>query len=285
VTKKPRPSLKVNTGTIVQEASREDLLASVRNDTPTATRALPALHPHPSPSRSLDPKHVVALAHSIAALGLIHPLVIDIDNVLIAGSHRYAALTLIASAPEDRLACLWELCKPPIPVPAKLAEELLEGLQGVAVNPATIDFDRLPVRILPLSHKDNPEDVWQAEVAENERRRDYSRDEIKGLAERLRAQGYKFGKGRPTEGERPALPVLSAVLGKSERQIQRLLQAPQEVQASVEENTTSVAFSGETSKLLKYLTRYRQNVGSSLSDRERKLLDQLRQVLEQKLLT
>lgn len=214
MTKKSRVNLKINAGATAPEASREDLLASVRNDTPTSTRALAALLPHPSPSRSLDPKHVVALAHSLAALGLIHPLVIDIDNVLVAGSHRYAALTLIASPPADRLACLWELCKLPTPVPAKLRDELLEGLKEVAVNPESIDFDRLPVRILPLSHKDNPEAVWQAEVAENERRRDYSRDEIRGLAERLRAQGYKFGKGPPNRRRTPSLACAERRVGQ-----------------------------------------------------------------------
>ena len=40
----------------------------------------------------LQPKHVADLAESIAALGLVQPLVIDNHHVLLAGSHRLAAI-------------------------------------------------------------------------------------------------------------------------------------------------------------------------------------------------
>ena len=204
------------------EASRADLLAEIRHDTPTGTRDLQALHPHPNPTRGLDPRHLVDLARSIGALGLIHPLVVDVEDVVVAGSHRYAALRLLATPPGERVALFAALC--PTAFPGTLAP-LAEPVQLLAVAPGAVDFLRVPVRVLPLSMAKNPDDAWRAEVAENEQRRDYAPSEIKKLAETLKAQGYHISHDRWNTESR-ALPVLAALVGKSERQIRRILKTP-----------------------------------------------------------
>lgn len=192
-----------------------ELLTELRKDTPTGTRALSQIHPHPNPSRTLDPRHVLDLARSIAALGLIHPLVIDVEDVVIAGSHRYAALVVLATPHADRYTRLVELA----PAAAGI-EWQADALEFPGAE--RLDFYRVPVRVLPLSQREAPDEAWRAEVAENERRRDYSPKEVRALAERLKEQGYKIAAGRYVSGER-ALPVIAALVGKSERQVRRLL--------------------------------------------------------------
>lgn len=206
--------------TTLPESNKAELLDKIRHDTPTATRDLRAIKPHPSPSRILDARHVVDLARSIAVLGLIHPLVIDVEDVMIAGSHRYAALLLLAALPESRSGLLASLCKTASPAVLKA---LIEPTQALPPISQDLDLTRVPVRILPLSQREQPDAAWRAEVAENERRKDYSVGEVKELAARLKDQGYSFGPGRAHQGTEKALPVLRAVVGKSERQLRRLL--------------------------------------------------------------
>lgn len=219
---KPRPlQVPLRLATDSPEAPPE-LLTDFRMDTPTGERSLDSIHPHPNPSRSLEPRHVVDLARSIAALGLIHPLVVDVEDVVVAGSHRYAALLLLATPPPDRGSLLARLC------PHGSGKDLLalagEPVQLLAVAPGVLDFTRIPVRVLPLAIRTSPDAAWRAEVAENERRRDYKPSEVRALAERLREQGYRFAKGY-REGQQPALPVLSALIGVSTRHVRRLLAA------------------------------------------------------------
>jgi ParB family chromosome partitioning protein len=68
-----------------------------------------------------------------------------------------------------------------------------------------------------------PERALQVEVAENEKRRDYTALEARTLAERLRAAGYVDVKGRPTKGEKALRPALEVIMGKSLRTVRRYL--------------------------------------------------------------
>lgn len=168
----------------------------------------------------MDPRHVVDLARSIGALGLIHPLVLDVEDVVVAGSHRYAALRILATAPPERADLLAALC--PSAYPGTLAP-LAEPLDLLAVAPGVLDFSRLPVRVLPLSISKNPDEAWRAEVAENEQRRDYSAPEVRALAARLKEQGYHYTRNKWAPSEKRMLPVLVALIGKSERHVRRIL--------------------------------------------------------------
>jgi len=217
---KPRVLLVPNHHPADSPEAPPELLEQVRMDTPTSERSLTTIHPHPNPTRTLDPRHLVDLARSIGALGLIHPLVIDVEDVVVAGSHRYAALKILATPPPERVALLAALC--PAAYPGTL-KPLNEPVEALAVAPGVVDFMRVPVRVLPLSMAKNPDDAWRAEVAENEQRRDYKPSEVKALAEKLRAQGYHHTRNKWAESEKRMLPVLVALVGKSERHVRRML--------------------------------------------------------------
>ncbi|MEL6821473.1 MAG: ParB N-terminal domain-containing protein [Calditrichota bacterium] len=143
-------------------------------------------------TRPLNEKHVLDLMESIEALGLIEPLVVDQDKVLLAGGHRLAAIKL-------------------------LQEKEAETFENHFPNKL------IPVRIMSFKATDEPERALQVEVAENEHRRDYTPAEVRNIAEHLRAAGYREGRGRPKSGEKLLMPALSTVIGKNRRTVQRYL--------------------------------------------------------------
>ena len=151
-----------------------------------------------SNTRQLNQNHVESLAMSIAAIGLIEPLVVDKDGILIAGGHRKAAIAFLENKPEGD----------------KLLENLFPG--------------GIPVRVMPFSASGEPDKALSIEIAENEHRRDYTRDEIMGIAERLKNAGFEELKGRPKKGQKPLMPALTAIVGKSKRQVYRILEEPEE---------------------------------------------------------
>ncbi|MHC5831165.1 MAG: ParB/RepB/Spo0J family partition protein, partial [Nostoc sp.] len=59
---------------------------------------LAQIHPREADTRPIRPEQVAELADSIAALGLIEPLVVDCKGVLLAGAHRLAAIQLLKEA-------------------------------------------------------------------------------------------------------------------------------------------------------------------------------------------
>ncbi len=138
-------------------------------------------------TREPKPEAVATLAESIDALGLLEPLVVDRGGNLLAGKTRLLALRRLAAKEPER-------------------------------------WDRVPVRRLELDAHLEPERALAVEVAENEQRRDYTAPEIRALADRLKAAGLHSGKGRPRKGKRALLPALGAVVGKSKRQLLRILE-------------------------------------------------------------
>jgi len=153
-----------------------------------------AIQDRAADTRKIREKHVKALELSILAIGLIEPLVVDQDGVLLAGGHRKAA---IANLRQDET-----LFKKVFP-------------NGV------------PVRVMPFSAADNPAKALQVEVAENEQRRDYTAKEIRSIAEQLKEAGFEELKGRPSKTQKPLMPALSAVVGKSVRQLRRIINEDQ----------------------------------------------------------
>ena len=147
---------------------------------------------HGGDTRPLNDDHVQALAESIAAVGLIEPLVVDLQGHLLAGGHRRAAIKYLQA--NDSRA---------------YQEQFPKG--------------RIPVRRLEFDAEKEPDRALGIEVTENERRRDYTATEVKQLAERLRAAGYVDRRGRPKAGELRLKPALEVIIGKSARTIQRLL--------------------------------------------------------------
>jgi ParB family chromosome partitioning protein len=151
----------------------------------------------PGRTRDLNPGHVAALAESIAAIGLIHPPAVDRGNGLLAGAHRVAALRWLEEHARDRFLELFP--------------------------------DGVPVRRMDLDPESDADLAFAVETAENEQRRDYSPPEIQKLAHRLKAAGYHYSAegGRPRADHRPLMPALEIIVGKSVRQLRRILNPPE----------------------------------------------------------
>jgi len=188
------------------------------------------------PTRGIDPLHVVKLAASIHALGLIEPIAVDADGHLLAGGHRLAACRVLAASEGERVVALLDAARDLSPgAPAvDAAKEWTEPLFDLPAGPGELTPTRVPVRVFPMRSANDEERALAIEAAGNEPRRDYRPKEVRALYERLKAAGYHVGKGRPAKGAQPAMPRVAVVIGKSVRQVQRMLQDPRK-------NTTRVA--------------------------------------------
>ena len=185
-------------------------------------------------TRPLDPQHVSNLAESITALGLIEPLVVDAKGVLLAGGHR--------------LAALWALQETN---PEVYAQQFPEG--------------QIQVHMLAFDAEQEPERALQVELAENEKRVNYTRDQIERLAERLRSLNYRDVRGRPKEGEKALGPALAVAIGVSARYVRKVLRE-QKQQGSDEKNRNSVPIFQKL-KLLKRIEAALRELGE-LSESE-----------------
>lgn len=183
------------------------------------------VRPRPTDTRQLDPSHVVDLVESIAALGLLEPLVVDRKNRLLAGGHRLAAMQLLVEQDPVKRSKAWATMAQlawalddgaPLPKDAQAAIERLRAIEALP--------DRLvPVRIVDVDGDKDTDKALAIEIAENEKRRDYTRREVVALAERLKSAGFRFARGKPKVGERALGPALAVIIGKSERQVRRIL--------------------------------------------------------------
>lgn len=181
--------------TVADAIHEQDLAAADRAERERGQRAilpLAQIHPRASDTRPLKSQHVADLAESIAALGLIEPLVIDREGVLLAGGHRLAAIQRLKDADPD----IYEQHFP---------------------------NDLIPVRMMPFDAEAEPELALQIELAENEKRVNYSRDQIEKLAERLRTLNYRETRGRPKSGEKALGPALAVAIGVSTRYVRKVL--------------------------------------------------------------
>ena len=145
-----------------------------------------------SDTRELKDQHAQEIADSIAVLGLLEPIVVDSRGRLLAGGHRKAAIYLLSERDPQVYAQLFP-------------------------------NDLVPVRVMDFDASQQPERALSVEVAENEKRRDYTVSEARTLAERLRNAGYVDVKGRPAKGEKALRPALEVIMGKSLRTVRRYL--------------------------------------------------------------
>lgn len=188
-------------------------------------------------SRELAAAHVVTLAESIAALGILEPVVVDLEGHLLAGGHRLAALQLLAMPMVmARHRAFLDRAGEPDAEPAAEgqppAKTGLSTLTALADRVAMIDVEafaalypkgRVPVVAVDTSGKDGQALALAVEAAENSVRRQYSREEVATLAAKLKKAGYVSRAGRPRKGEKSARPVLESLLGCSGRHLSRLL--------------------------------------------------------------
>jgi len=204
-------------------------------------------------TRPLNATHVQSLAESIAVLGLIEPLVLDIQGRLLAGGHRLAAIQFLEETQPDKYQ-------------------------------QHFPDDRIPVRLLPFNAEQDPDLALQIEVAENEQRRDYTANEARAIAELLRTAGYLDLKGRPKKGEKALMPALTVVVGKSIRTVQRYLNEAQEESTTRDtllddatENTKSTTRDTLLKQALSKLSHWQKTEPSTI--KEKALLEQLPELI------
>ena len=176
-----------------------------------AVVAVESIHRRKDDSRPARAVHVLALAESIAAVGLLQPLALDRNARLVAGLHRLEAVRLLLAG--DRAAAFAALAEAD-KVDAAEAAHRLRALPPVSALAEPLKGGRVPVRLLlDLDAEGDPAAALAAEAAENTARKNYTPAEVSALAERLRAAGYRDTAGRPRKGEKAMRPALALVLG------------------------------------------------------------------------
>ncbi len=187
-------------------------------------------------TRPLNAKHVLDLAESIAVLGLLEPLVIDMEGHLLAGGHRLAAIQLLAISDDQQRAQLFmeraDLKSDRTDDESKKGkssawDELTNRVSGLPrLDKKLESMESVAVLVVDVGSRvgdDKGKRALAIELAENNVRRSYSAQEIRDLAERLKKAGYKASVGRPKAGETSAITVLQAAVGKSKRTIERII--------------------------------------------------------------
>ncbi|AFZ33347.1 ParB domain protein nuclease (plasmid) [Gloeocapsa sp. PCC 7428] len=197
-----RPRKRADSASVLEQATivanaihEQDQAAASQSEADRIQRInlpLSRIYPRAEDTRPLRDSHVEDLAESIGALGLIELLVVDQKGVLLAGGHRLAAIQL-------------------------LKETNLELYQQQFPD------DIIAVRVMPFDAEAEPERSLQVELAENEKRVNYLRDQIEQLAERLRSLNYRDIPGRPKEGETALGSALAVAIGVSARFGRRVL--------------------------------------------------------------
>lgn len=139
-------------------------------------------------TRQIKPAHAAKLAESIAAIGLINAIAVDNQGRLLAGGHRRAAIGLLP--------------------PSAMAKWFSNGI---------------PVRMFDFDAALEPDKALAVEASENEQRLNYTPAEVRDLADRLTAEGYRRTAGKPKKGEKALTPALAIIVGVSKRTIERHL--------------------------------------------------------------
>ena len=173
--------------------------------------------PRANDARALKEEHAQDLADSIKVLGLLQPILVDKNQRLIAGAHRLRAFQILLEREGDRWAT----------IPA-----IIQG---------DVDAEREPDRVL------------QMEIAENEKRRNFTKAEVKTAASRFLGAGFIATKGRPKKGERPLGPALAATFGISARYVRQILNEEEAPKAPARD--TAEDRRKQLTGLLKYVRR------------------------------
>ena len=162
---------------------------------------------------------VLAIAESIAAVGLLQPPAVDKAHRIVAGLNRLHACKLLLTPPAGRVVYLQALDEYDAQT-----EQRIHDLPALNQLPEPLVAAKVPVRVLvDLDAHLDPAAALAAEAAENTARRQYTPKEARELAQRLREAGYRESTGRPKAGEKALRPALEMVLGQSASTIRRML--------------------------------------------------------------
>lgn len=210
----------------------------------SSTLPLAAIQPRPhGDARPLDEAHLLALAESIIAVGLLQPIAVDRKNRLVCGGHRLEAIK-------------------------RLAQNAVEAFEKRFPN------GEIPVRVLSdLDAHADPAAARAAELEENEQRKDFTKDQVLALAEQLRTNGYRFTVGRPKPGEAALAPTLAVATGHSLRTIRRYLAESRSATPAERMEVDEIARA--EAGLRRAIAAYRKAASGSRRDRVRRLLSAL----------
>lgn len=208
--------------------------------------------------RPINDQHVIELAQSISAVGLLQFPVVDESNRLLAGGHRREAVRLlraVAQMPDEDIRKLFERGEAPDPLTgadlARLREAYAREFTGGVV-----------VRVFTTAGFNEAEIRLEVEAIENEKRLDFTREELAGIVTRLKDAGYRDVGGRPKEGQRVLSKELERIMGKSRRTVFRLLSELKEKKSTEEKATLSDAMKALAKQLTEDLgTRVSFHVG------------------------
>lgn len=215
-------------GKATKDLAQQDQLAraGADRDRDTQRGAVPLTdvkaRPH-GDTRRVDARHVLDLAESLSALGLLEPLVVDRHLRLLAGAHRWEAMKLLAIPDPEARAIAWGTIAGIADLKSRTDAELLVAIDRVRALTPLAEPAQVPVRIVEVDATAEVDRALAIEVAENEKRRDYTKQEVTALAERLQKAGYRIARGKPKAGERALGPALAVIIGKSERTVRRLM--------------------------------------------------------------
>jgi ParB family chromosome partitioning protein len=190
---------------------------------------LAAIKPRPWPSRrNLSPSHALELAENIRDAGLISAITVDSAGRLLAGGHRLAAIRLLVESDDQKRLELWRsiIDESGEKTPKNLeqwVEHLLDDEERREALRSIVTRSRIPVMMMGFDAAADPERGGAIEIAENEKRRDFTKGEIRNLVNNFKNLGYRSVSGRPKRGERQLLPAMILALGKSRRSVQRIL--------------------------------------------------------------
>ena len=195
------------------------------------TRDLSTIKPRlGDPTRGINLDHVADLAESIHVLGLIQPIAIDADGHVIAGGHRHVAMQVLAS--EDRAVTAMGLIDQK--EVDKITRKPLERLSNLPSGTGEFDIHQVPVRVYPIRTADAKTKALAMEIAENEKRKDYTPAEALAFHRRLVKAGYHDDVGAPKAGKVSATKAVSTVVGKNERTIRRWQKKARDKEAMAE---------------------------------------------------
>jgi hypothetical protein len=212
--------------------------------------------------RPINPDHVLDLAMSIAAVGLLQFPVVDQGNRLLAGGHRREAVKMlrqVATMEATEVRQLFERGEKP----DRLSDADVALLKGTYER----EFhDGVVVRVFDTTGLEDGDIHVRVEAIENEKRLDFTKAELVRLVERFVAAGYRDVGGRPKEGERVLSQELERVMGKSRRTVFRLLaeiRNPQQAEARVVVNADGNALAKQLTTALGTSVSVRQAVGEA----------------------
>jgi len=212
-------------------------------------------------SRPSRADHVLALAESVAAVGLLQPPAVDKAHRLVAGLNRLHACRLLVAAPHERGFAL-SFCDGADKLDPEETKARLEALPAPDKLPEPLKSGKVPVRVLlDLDAEADPDAALAAEAAENTARKAYSAHEVAALVERLRRAGYRETTGRPRKGEKALRPALGLVLGIGADTARRLLGTRKDRQRPTFSEKPADVLTAQAERLTRALAAYMKAAG------------------------